>query len=365
MKQQEVLIRELSEAREPRVESPPPDTPLPQHPVGSPSSFNVTLAEASPIKPTLPCKQKGYVPLPVSIATPKASSHHCAEMPAPAYQCVPSAIKSGLPKAGGAMLQAPPPSWGCQGQSQGVQGSSNAVGSNLEAQVHDLSIQLASLHQIMFQQNQSQGILPQYHNTAVHGILPNVSQPVGSPGQRSNRSQNSNPDPNGSSSSSSSASRRGRGGGGGSPGGTPQGDGGSDSSDSNEDPYRREKRLMRVKQYESMKLPAIPHDAAKCRSFRNQVYSLVCKMAKGDETPVFNWISVCNTAEDETRLRTNDFPVLDRTLGAKLLESAAKNPKFAMEFQTIQEKAQQRGRLPKGRYLLWYIFQKFRLDCDI
>ena len=163
-----------------------------------------------------------------------------------------------------------------------------------------------------------------------------------------------------------SDSRRGLGGGGGggSPGGTPQSNGGSDSSDSNEDPYRREKRLMRVKHYESMKLPAIPHDAAKCRSFRNQVYSLVCKMAKGDETPVFNWISVCNTTEDETRLRTNDFPVLDRTLGAKLLESAAKNPKFAMEFQTIQEKAQQRGRLPKGRYLLWYIFQKFRLDRD-
>ena len=83
-----------------------------------------------------------------------------------------------------------------------------------------------------------------------------------------------------------------------------------------------------------MKLPAIPHDAGKCRSFHNQVYSLVCKMAKGDETPVFNWIRVCNTAEDETRLRTNDFPVLDRTLGAKLLESAAKNPKFALEFQT-------------------------------
>ena len=365
MKQQEVLIRELSEAREQRVESPPPNTPPSQHPVASPSSFNLTLTEASPIKPILPCKQKGYVPLPVSIATPKANSHYCAEMPEPAYQCVPSAVQSGLPKAGGAMLQAPPPSWGCQGQGQGVQGSSNAVGSSLEAQVHDLSIQLASLHQIMFQQSQSQGILPQFHNTAVHGILPNVSQPVGSPGQRSNRSQNSNPDPNGSSSSSSSASRRGHGGGGGgSPGGTPQSNGGSDSSDSNEDPYRREKRLMRVKHYESMKLPAIPHDAAKCRSFRNQVYSLVCKMAKGNETPVFNWINVCNTAEDETRLRTNDFPVLDRTLGAKLLESAAKNPKFAMEFQTIQEKAQQRGRLPKGRYLLWYIFQKFRLDRD-
>ena len=121
---------------------------------------------------------------------------------------------------------------------------------------------------------------------------------------------------------------------------------------------------MRVKHYENMKLPAIPHDAAKCRSFCNQVYSLVCKMAQGDETPAFNWISECNMIEDETRLRTRDFPVLDRTLGAKLLESAAKDPKFALEFQTVQERAQQRGRLPKGRHLLWCIFQKFRLDRD-
>lgn len=33
-----------------------------------------------------------------------------------------------------------------------------------------------------------------------------------------------------------------------------------------------------------------------------------------------------NAVEDETRLRTHDFPVLDRILGAKLLEPAAKNP---------------------------------------
>ena len=118
--------------------------------------------------------------------------------------------------------------------------------------------------------------------------------------------------------------------------GTPHDGGGSDSSDSNEDPYRREKRLMRVKHFESMKLSAIPHHAAKCRSFRIriQLYRLVCKMAKGDETPVFNWISECNTAEEEATPRTNDFPALDRILGAKLLELAAPNPKFALELQT-------------------------------
>jgi len=41
-------------------------------------------------------------------------------------------------------------------------------------------------------------------------------------------------------------------------------------------------------------------------------------MAKGDESSVFKWISECNNAEEETILRTNDFPVLDRVLGAKL-----------------------------------------------
>ena len=93
---------------------------------------------------------------------------------------------------------------------------------------------------------------------------------------------------------------------------------------------------MRVKHFESMKLSAIPHQAAKCRSFRIriQLYRLVCKMAKGDETPVFNWISECNTAEEEATPRTNDFPALDRILGAKLLELAAPNPKFALELQT-------------------------------
>ena len=83
-------------------------------------------------------------------------------------------------------------------------------------------------------------------------------------------------------------------------------------------------------------------------------------MAKGDETPVFNWISECNTAEEEATPRTNDFPALDRILGAKRLELAAPN----LELQTIQEGAQQTGWLPKGRFLLWYVFPKFRLDRD-
>jgi len=87
-------------------------------------------------------------------------------------------------------------------------------------------------------------------------------------------------------------------------------------------------------------------------------------MAKGDETPMCNWISECSTVEDDAMLRTHDLPVLDRLLGAKLLGLAAKNPKFALEFETVQEKAQKRGRLPKGRFLLWYIFQKFRLEQD-
>ena len=343
IRQQDVLIQELSNAKRVEVEALQlQEAPTPQHPVASPSLFNLSHTEPSPVNPSLPVQSKSGIPLPISIATPKASSHHCAEAPMQPYQC----IQSGLPTAGGAMHQAPPPSW----MGQGMPTVPTMAVNSMEDQIRELTVQMATMQDMLLKR-----------------VSPNHGSSKGRPNQGSSKDS---PDHGSSSSSSAASSRRGRHGGGGggspggSPGGTPNNDGGSESSDSNEDPYRREKRLMRVKHYESMKLPPIPQDAAKCRSFRNQMYSLVCKMAKGDETPVFNWISECNTAEEETILRTNDFPVLDRVLGAKLLELAAKNPKFALEFQTIQEKAQQRGRLPKGRYLLWYIFQKFRLDRD-
>ena len=60
-----------------------------------------------------------------------------------------------------------------------------------------------------------------------------------------------------------------------------------------------------------------------------------------------------NAVEDESRLKTHDFLVLDCILGAKLLEPAAKNPKFD---PWINKQAE----FQKGDTFLWYIFQKRR-----
>lgn len=42
----------------------------------------------------------------------------------------------------------------------------------------------------------------------------------------------------------------------------------------------------------------------------------------------------------------------------------AKGTKFAMHFQTVQEEAQKDGRQPKGRKLLWIIFEKYKMEKD-
>ncbi|CAE7029195.1 GIP [Symbiodinium natans] len=42
----------------------------------------------------------------------------------------------------------------------------------------------------------------------------------------------------------------------------------------------------------------------------------------------------------------------------------ARGTKFSMEFQSLQEKAQKHGKQPKGRLLLWVVFQRFRLEKD-
>ena len=105
--------------------------------------------------------------------------------------------------------------------------------------------------------------------------------------------------PNSPSSSFSSSSSRGskpasfsgalRNGGGGN---SPQSSRGSAviSNAQSSDPYKAEKKLMRVKHSDTMKFPALPKSAAEARPFRNSVFNVVCKFAKTDETPVFVWI---------------------------------------------------------------------------
>eukprot|EP00438_Fugacium_kawagutii_P025376 Skav223563 [mRNA] locus=scaffold34:198043:207130:- [translate_table: standard] len=108
---------------------------------------------------------------------------------------------------------------------------------------------------------------------------------------------------------------------------------------------------------------AEPKNAAEARGYRNSIYSAVCKLAKKDESKIFAWISVCNRATQASEIVPGQFPILDRIIGHKLLESS-RGTRFSLDFQTVQEAYQKRGRQPSGRLLLWTVFQKFKLDKD-
>ena len=172
--------------------------------------------------------------------------------------------------------------------------------------------------------------------------------------------------PPGSSSSSSSNSKGGGGGGGPPtpPRGLPHGSRGSPQRPNDSGPYLVEKGMMRVKQHDNFKLPALPKTAADARAFRNSTFNLVCKLAKGDECKVVAWVQECVDPKAYSKLEdSNPFPLLDRVLGSKLLE-LAKGTRFALHFQTIQETAQKLGRQLKGRQLLWVIFERYKMEQD-
>ena len=106
--------------------------------------------------------------------------------------------------------------------------------------------------------------------------------------------------------------------GGGSAGGSPSGSQVSPHSASSGtedvDPYKLEKKLMRVKGYDSIKIVAIPKNAAECRGFTNQVVAAICKTCKGDETPLVAWSQRCSSVEDPAEFAfVGNYPVLDRT----------------------------------------------------
>ena len=136
----------------------------------------------------------------------------------------------------------------------------------------------------------------------------------------------------------------------------------SSSSQHHVDPYKLEKKLMRTKAYETLKLPSLPKNAAEARTFKNTIYSMICKLAKTDESHVFAWISECK----KPSASVNDslpYPHLDRVLGRKLLE-LSKSTRFATLFQPLQESSQEIGRQPKGRLLLHTIFENYKMEKD-
>ena len=125
------------------------------------------------------------------------------------------------------------------------------------------------------------------------------------------------------------------------------------------DAYALEKK---VKTYESLKLPTLPKRMRQKQRHSNGLFNVICKLAKADEAPAFKWISRC-AKSDADLSDSSPYPVLDRVLGSKLLEMS-KNTRFAMQFQTMQEEAQKHGRQPKGRRLLWVVFEKFKTEKD-
>ena len=228
--------------------------------------------------------------------------------------------------------------------------------SALETQVALMSSQLIVLA------NAVQGIVN--HASSGRADKPRSSgKPPSSPGPSSSSSSNSS----GKSSKDKKPGKGGSDGGGSSPGGSPSGSGASSPSNSpvakdGIDAYALEKKLMRVKTYESLKLPTLPKNASEARTFKNGMFNVICKLAKADEAPAFKWISRC-AKPDADLSDSSPYPVLDRVLGSKLLEMS-KNTRFAMQFQTMQEEAQKHGRQPKGRKLLWVVFEKFKMEKD-
>ena len=173
------------------------------------------------------------------------------------------------------------------------------------------------------------------------------------------------PSDKGSPSSSSSSQKPG---GGGSPGGSDQESrssvAASGSTSSVKSPYDVEKKLMRIKGYDNLKIASIPKNAAECRGFKNQVISAICKLCKGDEAPLVEWIQRCAIAKSANEFQNvGNYPLLDRTLGHKLLENA-RGSKFSLDFQALQERCQKVGKQPSGRALLWFILNKYSLDKD-
>ena len=95
-----------------------------------------------------------------------------------------------------------------------------------------------------------------------------------------------------------------------------------------------------------------------------KIVSAICKLCKGDEGPLATWVQRCALAKNASEFQNvGNYPLLDRTLGHKLLKNA-RGSKFSLDFQALQEKCQKVGKQPSGRALLWFILNKYSLDKD-
>ena len=127
------------------------------------------------------------------------------------------------------------------------------------------------------------------------------------------------------------------------------------------DPYKYEKKIMRVKQYDHLKIPNLPKSASDARAFRNSVFNLVCKLAKGDEEPVLKWIEKCVDPKAFESLNDSlPFPLLDPCLGAVNCWSLVKIFASLCIFRPCKRHTKRKHKQPKGRQLLWIILRRIR-----
>lgn len=137
----------------------------------------------------------------------------------------------------------------------------------------------------------------------------------------------------------------------------------SESSDSeslslSDHEFAVERKLMRLKGYDKIKVPQLLKRAAEMRGWKNSLISQIVACRKGSEKELLSWLS---SPLEGVELSSDKFPVLNRVLGSKLLE-AAKGGRFGVDFQALQERSVRQGMQVQGHVLFGRICKKFRLD---
>lgn len=134
----------------------------------------------------------------------------------------------------------------------------------------------------------------------------------------------------------------------------------SDSQSSNHDDYKQESKLMRIKAYDKLKIPSIPKSAAELRTWKNTLISQLTSCCRSSERELLAWLAKPLDGEE---VSSSEFPVLNRVLGAKILESA-KGSRFAVDFQALQERSIRSGVQAPGILFVAKICKRFRLDKE-
>ena len=109
----------------------------------------------------------------------------------------------------------------------------------------------------------------------------------------------------------------------------------------------------------------MPKSASDFRPWRNGLSASIAQCSRTSETFVYSWLRLAfeGTTKYKEVEPNEEFPILSRVLGTKLLE-LSKGSKFQLEFQSLQEKARIKGKHPSGLLLLHRIARRFHLEKE-